>query len=344
MLDGGGVPLLAHRRAGDRAKPLLVFLPGGGHLGRIAYGHPGGAPRDFLAHWLGERGFGFLALSHPGEHPDVPLGLPAMTSAEWASCAAAAVKGLVERDGLAPAIVLLAWSMGGRVMPAFARAAARLGLDLRCFVSLAASPPLPGLAGWAPGGEPLTPAGFWDLGPRTDGFAAQLAEQGPDIIPDAVYRRDYLCATPLGLRGAGQDVGAGDGMLTVEAATFDFAHLPPVAMLVPSRPSDPSHALTDRTVWGLLIQRRLYARYCAGRRIAPEAWPELVALVRGAPDALARDVDGGHFFFIGESGARITAGYVDDLIDASEEVEGRIAVTAGSTSQFSDIAVGRPHP
>jgi hypothetical protein len=46
-----------------------VFLPGGGHLARVAYGHPGRRPDDFLDQWLAWRGHSLLALSYPTDHP-----------------------------------------------------------------------------------------------------------------------------------------------------------------------------------------------------------------------------------------------------------------------------------
>lgn len=46
-----------------------MFVPGAGHLGRIAYGHPEGDPRDFVAHWVAQSGLPFLAVSYPLDNP-----------------------------------------------------------------------------------------------------------------------------------------------------------------------------------------------------------------------------------------------------------------------------------
>ena len=52
-----GFPAVTYFRAGDAAKPLIVFVPGAHHAARIAYGgHKGGRSEDFLAHWLKEKG------------------------------------------------------------------------------------------------------------------------------------------------------------------------------------------------------------------------------------------------------------------------------------------------
>ena len=43
-----GVPHIVYHRSAGGDCPLAVFLPGGGHLARVAYGHPGSEPRDFI--------------------------------------------------------------------------------------------------------------------------------------------------------------------------------------------------------------------------------------------------------------------------------------------------------
>ena len=50
-----GVTQLAYFRAGRSDRPLAVFLPGGGHLARVAYGHEGADRRSFIDAWLAER-------------------------------------------------------------------------------------------------------------------------------------------------------------------------------------------------------------------------------------------------------------------------------------------------
>ena len=50
------VPLVVHERRGAVDRPLTVFLPGAIHLARVAYGHEGSRPDDFLAHWFERAG------------------------------------------------------------------------------------------------------------------------------------------------------------------------------------------------------------------------------------------------------------------------------------------------
>jgi len=211
MVEAEGHSILARLRSGDAGRPLIVFLPGGGHLARIAYGHPGGRPDDFLDHWLGEKGFGLLALSYPNDHPLFANVHPAMTSGQWSRCAARVTRDLVRSTGLTERIVLAGWSMAGKTVPVYARHAAELGLAVEAFISLAATPPVPGLARYAPAGEHLTAEGLWDCATplagrsRHDGWLEELrrtdAENGRCIIPPAVYAAEYRCGTPRLLRG-----------------------------------------------------------------------------------------------------------------------------------------------
>ena len=344
--QGAGVSVLTYFRRGDPARPLIVFVPGGGHLARIAYGHPGADPRDFLDHWLGRAGYGLLALSYPSDHPATGPVQPDMTSTRWAIAIAEVTKAVVDRHSLSPTIVLAGWSMGGKVVPVFARHAARIGLTLTCFLSLAATPPIPGLGNHAPGGERLTEQGLWDSGaPLRDGrsrrqlWQAELDDRsrraGRCAIPPEIYQHDYLCGTPIRLRGQVPRDGAGPpiddpGAAVGDLATTDFTAHPIVATIVPTDAPDAAHALTDRAAWALFSLRGLYQRHLAATGTNPTelpdtAWRALLALFRAIPDTLSRDAEGGHFFFVGEPGAKATAGHMADLIAAAAEATRRIA-------------------
>ena len=66
LTEAAGYPALVRFRIrGDEGLPVVVFVTGGGVLGRIAYGPPEGRAADFLCHWLHEDGFPSLVLSYP---------------------------------------------------------------------------------------------------------------------------------------------------------------------------------------------------------------------------------------------------------------------------------------
>lgn len=328
QVAGPHYPVLAWHRPGDAAKPLLVLVPGGGHLARVYYGHPDGKPSDFLAHWLGELGYELLALSYPSGHSVNRADCADMTIVQWAEdlAAVAAQHAIPGRE-----LVLVAWSMAGRLARLFRLAALRHGFVCDRLVSLTATPPLPNLTSPQPLGEPLTASGLWDSEARGSQWcAAIMGRRQPcgrlPIDPDT-YARDYRCDNPIGLRGEPRD--ASPAALSLQGLAdmlgmFDYADYPLCACVVPDRPSDARHALTDRVTWSFLNAQMLY---CEAQRRLPngvaalrvDEWRTLRRLTATLPDRLVREIDGDHFFFIGEDGARAAARHVHDLIAEMEE-------------------------
>jgi hypothetical protein len=72
LRTAAGFPALVRFARGAPGSPLVVFVTGGGVLARIAYGHAGARPADFLAHWLRQAGYACLAVSYPLGHPVFP--------------------------------------------------------------------------------------------------------------------------------------------------------------------------------------------------------------------------------------------------------------------------------
>ena len=322
-------PVLAWHSPGDAAKPLLVLAPGGGHLARVYYGHPGGEPRDFLAHWLARQGYEVLALSYASDHPANRAPCQEMTVAQWAEdfAAAAAKFAAPGRD-----VVLVAWSMAGRIARLFRLAVNALGLRCEGMVSLAATPPLPELTSPASGGEPLTPEHFWDSEARGEPWRAAIAGLrqpcGRVPIPADDYARRYRCNNPVGLRAEPRTAApaqASPEQLLTALRPFDYADYPLVGAVIPTCAADGRHAMTDRMSWGFLNAQMLFCeadrRWPGGVKAIPiEDWESLRDLARHAADGLSREVGGDHFFFIGEAGASDAAAAIHTLIAAMEPV------------------------
>lgn len=328
VFEGAGYPCLAYYRAGSADKPLIVFLPGAGHLARVAYGHEGANKEHFLDHWLASRGYGLLAVSYPSDYPVFERTYPEMSVSDWGRSLSSVLAAMIEKNGLSNKIVVLAWSMSGKVVGALAREACERGLDLVCFISLAAVSPLPGTSPRRLDGEPLTPEGLWDieesLNPEL--WAKELEEIGrtehQSVISLEEYRQFYRCHNPIQLRGEADRYQNGTRITSLELALqdvgpFAYGHFPKCAAIVPTSPSDAGHALTDGISWAFYtvqaIVRGKLAK-CDFTALSQAAWHELRNLALSLPQRLTRYVGGGHFFFIGKTGASETAGYVEELI------------------------------
>lgn len=325
-LVAGEFPMLCYHQAGDANRPLVLLAPGGGHLARIFYGHPGARAHDFICHWLALRGYEVLAMSYPSNHDANPHLRPGMTVTDWAAAMVAAAEQCVPSIR-AREVVLVGWSMAGRLGHAFKAAANRVGIRAETFISLAATAPLPNLTSPDPAGEPLTAAGLWDSSSRDRVWAEALEQMArcDGALPFSMdeYARHYRCDNPLPLRG---EPRVGEGPLSASLAqvtsmlgSFDYGNFPYCGAVIPTSPLDPRHALTDRATWGFLNAQRAWFDCRAlgmlgGNSLTEDQWQELRLEIEMLPQRLTREMPGGHFFFVGARGAKATAATVDELI------------------------------
>lgn len=312
-----GVPHIVYHRSAGRDRPLAVFLPGGGHLARVAYGHAGGDPRDFLDSWLSEADFGLLALSYPSDHAAFSTRLPDLTIPQWTASVAALIREHV-KEYPCREIIALGWSMAGRSAVALERALRSQGLSLSLYVSLAATAPLPGLLVAPLAGERFTPEGFWDSSTRHAQWLRQVAEQlgvqGRCAIEPQEYLDHYVVNSPFALRGQPRDIRTGlEAQLADEGGAFAYADYPAMAAIVPEGSADRLHALTDGALWGAVNALRMAHRLGRDTNIDARRWESLRTLLANVPQRLSRSVPGAHFFFLGEAGAKATAQNIVDL-------------------------------
>ncbi|WP_407151183.1 hypothetical protein [Bradyrhizobium sp. ORS 86] len=358
LLNGATFPAIAFWRPPTGTNPTVVFLPGGGHLARIAYGHPGANPRDFVDFWLREVGWGLLAVSYPCDHPAFPRLYPEMTVSDWGASVAAIALDLLSRCPAPCQVVVAGWSMAGRVVRSVCHGLARGGLPAMGVISLAASAPFPGLVPVFEKGEPVTETGLWDLSAHEPGlptrhsnWCAELAAQSADndrvIIPEDVYRRDYRVNTPLLLRGEPQFLRSRSAILSVaqvtdELGTFDYGSHPLTGVIAPTRPSDARHALTDPLTWGFLNAQQVFERHVSGCRdlstILPQRWEQLRSLMFDLPRRLTRTVSGGHFFFVGERGAEATVRHLTNLASDIASLQAEVSAILGSQTASTNGA------
>lgn len=358
-------PMVYKYIPGDNtSKPLVVFVPGMSHNARISYGgHEGYRDKDFLSHWFNQRGYGFLGVSYPleAEPPIMPATSPDFTISEWGKQTAAAMNEVITEHNLSHCVVILAWSMAGKVLHPVTVEAKRLGIKVGLFVSLAATPALPGLLPVVSKPQlDITPAGY-AINPLSEpAFLRQLDEQAKmnqedeqnsfiHIIDPVIYKRDYLGATPIGLAAFGFRYDAetddfvkdNDWHFIDDAQAHDYKNLPPMAAIYPTSALDFRHAMTDKATWSFLMVQRIasiltqdgtaYAYQQSGDILATTLslarfrFQELQRVVLNIPELMTAEILGNHFFFVGESGAKETVetivGFLDSLITIEQDIE-----------------------
>ncbi|KAL2807751.1 hypothetical protein BJX63DRAFT_60882 [Aspergillus granulosus] len=330
-------PTLYHyqpaRQPIDNAKPrpLIVCVPGGLHLARIFYGgHAGSRPTDFLAHWLSELGYGVLSLSYPLEtEPEImPATAASYRIKAWGQQAAKTTAKVVSEHGLpSRSVILISWSMGGRMVVPFNIAAKELGLEVIQYISFAATPGFSSIRPLPPGIS-CSPAGYFQVPTHLSVFWQHISEMqdlngGQEIISQDVYLREYVGGTPINLIGLRLKYDWEGSFVPDEvpheedSRVLDVANFPFISALFPTSILDASHALADRASWGFLLTYKLESMIgkpgiCQVQ--GTPKWRQLIDLVHSAPQRLCVPVAGNHFFFVGKNSARDTASKVDALI------------------------------
>lgn len=351
----GDVTAMAYHRAARADRPLVVFLPGACHLARIAYGTANTDRRDFLDYWLEQEDCGLLALSYPTDHPSVGSLQSDLTIRRWADWIVSAIASCQRPAG--SEIIVTMWSMAGRSAHAINASLIDKGIGPARFISLAATPPLPGLIPVTEGGEPLAPNGFWAV--RSNKFlddfhrAITLQSQiaGRQILSADEYRDNFLCATPIMLRGTAQRWHGGkSGWSEIEAAAdiggVPFETLPLTGTIVPGHQSDMAHVLGDRFAWGHLGIQKLVSRVRRSAAVSEAQWQAVTALFADAGRRLSADIRGGHFFFLGEPGASATARLILSLGAELRAVERELSeiLDDPNSADFVTTQWNKSHP
>jgi thioesterase domain-containing protein len=334
MRVAGDLPHIVYYRCASKDRPLAVFLPGGGHLARVAYGHQGADPRDFIDGWLAKDGYGLLALSYPSDHAAFSMSCPDVTIPQWASSVAESIL-LHVREFPCREIVVLGWSMAGRSAVALARALHARRLNLACFVSLAATAPLPNLLPASAAQERFTSEGFWDSSTRHEKWLQQVelsaGASGRPAIDAQTYLTHYVVNSPFRLRGQTRQATAGsEALLAAEIGAFSYEDYPPVAAIIPESIEDRLHAMTDCALWGTINVLRIAHGVARGLTVDATRWTALLALLAHVPQRLSRTIPGGHFFFLGEGGAKATVRHVVELTNEARMLRDELRSLIGA--------------
>ncbi|KAI1616724.1 hypothetical protein EDD37DRAFT_617691 [Exophiala viscosa] len=325
LTTASDAPAIMYFKRGNPSKPLAIFIPGAAHLARVSYGgHTGYDPKDFIAHWLPEHGYNFLAISYPLEtEPSLmPTTRPEFTVREWGAQAVEITRQIIDRENLTNNVILLVWSMGGKIIQPYVLAARELSIDVNFVVPIVATPAIRGVREK----PPLTPseAGYaTGLGLTDRYFLIQLQEQraingGKPIIPEEVYLREYMGNFPIGVGCYGVKWSHQEQAFVVDANTgyevadeMALAELPFVCSISCDSPADLRHSVADKYTWGFMLTFKLFGGIKPSVRAAlhrnAEEGREVIRLIHSAPEILSATVEGGHDCFIGERGAKRTA-------------------------------------
>lgn len=324
--------------------PLVVAVPGGRTTARLFYGvHEDRNEEDFLAHWLVKQGYSFLGISYPLELKADVFGqaFPEFSVQDWGKLIAQITRLVIEQNDLSKDFILCGWSMGGKAPLPVAKFASEFDLNLLYFISLAATPPIPGLTAWHEIKHVKRPNGYWGTPedfPRETGQIKKNAflNEVEDIIPKETLLEYYLGHNPIGLLATGYRFKDGDFHKDLETdiedcMADDFASYPLTAAIIPSEASDARHALTDKYTWAMILVNKIYFHYFSKMGYVPqelskEKWEELNQLLDTIPERLTQKIpDGNHFFFIGKKGAKTTADIITQLIQELEDIKKQLS-------------------
>ncbi len=324
-----GFPAVTRFIAGEKSAPLVVFIPGANHMARIAYGgHAGSNDQDFLAHWLHAKGYNFLGVSYPLDtRSDILTDhSPEYSVTDWGRQAMELAKQTIANQELSGEVIVVGWSMGGKIPSSVQNAAKDLGVNLESFIALSGTPAVPGLMAYDRLFDQLD-SGYADRRKYWNKWHKQIQAMADnsshEIIPLEVYTNDYLGDGPVGLEGFAQRYKDGK-FVSDYLATFDddgafkYAEYPLVGIVVPDGRADARHAVTDIAVWNFYNANTIYKRYVSKAapklgELSEEKWQGILDLTESAHDRLSLRLPGNHFFFVGESGARATAAAIDSL-------------------------------
>lgn len=321
----GGYPSLVRFFEGDVSKPLVVFSPGWAHLGRIAYGFPGSDEKNFFAYWITKKGYPFLAVSYPIDHPVYDTVYPEFSLTDWGKMTAEIASVCISEYGLGNEIIGLSWSSAGQVIRPFNVACSSLELEVLFHLGIEATPaltiPTDRTIGMKKTGNNLVSLkeSHYDL------FWKEIEEEnglnGEEIISEDEYMKYFVGDIPVGLMGTYEVFEDGKFRIDAEKSTkdksfFNFSEYPLVAVISGDSALAPYHPIVDRSTWGFLVTRKIYHDYfvkrqAEGFRMSEIKLKEFEGYIRGLPDRLSENVPGNHFLFVGRKGAQ----RVSDLLE-----------------------------
>lgn len=322
MFQVAGYPTLVRFVKGDPSKPTVVLIPGNNSLARIFYGYPGCNPKDFLEYWLHKSGYSVLAISYPMDnavYPN-PTKYAQLTLADFAAQVSVVTKYFMTRNNLSNNVILTMWSGGGRPVVDISNAFKKTNIHLNYGISLAATPPMMGVAGLN------QPAISTNFPVDKNGYLANVMLQNLEeqihvenklnnaiIIPENIYEAQFVGASPIqfynpSIKWNGQKIVADTKGLKNNMYYSNFTNYPIVAAFSGNNQIDALHELLGVPSWTLISQESVYLNHLnlSISGLSSSQWRLLSNTIKAMPAQLTYTVTGSHFFFIGENGAKQT--------------------------------------
>ena len=322
MFQVAGYPALVKFVKGDPSKPTVVLIPGNNSLARIFYGYPGGNPKDFLEYWLHKAGYSVLAISYPMDnsvYPD-PTSYAQLTLADYATQVSVVTKYFMAQNNLSNNFILTMWSGGGRPVVDISSAFKQSDLNLNYGISLAATPPMMGVAGL---NQPVISPNFPvdKNGYLANVMLPNLEKQlnvenklnNATIIPKNIYETQFVGASPIqfynpSIKWNGKKIVVDTEGLQNHMYYSNFSDYPIVAAFSGNNQIDALHELLGVPSWNLISQESVYLNHLnlSISGLSSSQWRLLSNTIKTIPTQLTYTMTGSHFFFIGENGAKQT--------------------------------------
>src|SRR3989304_844209 len=331
---GNGFPSLVRFFQGNSTKPLVVFFPGWAHLARISYGFPGCNKEHFIAHWLTQKGYPFLATSYPIDHLVYDHAYPEFTLTDWGKMAAEIVNKVIVENQLRKDFIGISLSAAGQVIRPFNVACKFLGINVLFHLGLEASPALLASSDRTIGMK-KTEKGMVSLrDSHYDLFWNEIEELNElnreEVIPKENYLMDFLGDIPIALMGTNECFENGHFVTNIEKSFedknfFAFTKYPMIVNISGNSRLAPYHPIVDKGAWGFLITRKVYHDYFVKNQeplyqLSEARFKELVEYVNTLSERLHSSISGNHFLFVGKYGAQKIADYLEHFDKEIQEI------------------------
>lgn len=316
---------------GDSSKPLVVFFPGWSHLARVSYGFEGCDEKQFLAYWLVNNGYSFLAVSYPIDHAVYSGVYPEFTLTDWGEMAADISEQIISENDLKKEVIGIHWSASGQVVRPFNVACLSRGIDLIFDMAIEATPgiqvPLDRTKGLKKTDKNMisTKDFLYDL------FWSELQDQfllnSTKIMSRKQFENYFLGDIPIAIIGTDEFFESNSFTKDTTKALedkrfFSFHEYPLVAVISGNSTSFPYHPIVDKYTWGFLTVRKVYHDYFVQRqesdnKLSDQRIRQIIPYVNDIPARLTKTIEGTHFLFVGLKGARSVA---EQLVKIEVEV------------------------